>query len=115
MIIYVTHVSRSIGSFDTDNGPYSQGSIVSLSSTFETTIPNGATIHGLSIFDNLIVHNGTFYLVTNNPTAFPAKANIARKPDRSGEWGERDPDEQVRAVNRHRGHLNSRVAGELGL
>ncbi|KAF5349079.1 hypothetical protein D9756_009425 [Leucocoprinus leucothites] len=68
---------------------YSSSSI-SFSSTFETTIPHGATIHGFTIFDNLVVHNGTFYLVTNDPSGFPKKAHIAAKPH-PGDWGDRDP------------------------
>ena len=73
------------------------GSRISLSSTFETIIPHNATIHGFNVFDNLIMHNGTFYLVTNNRNGFPEKANIARLRERPGAWGEHDPHEDVRA------------------
>ena len=73
------------------------GSRISLSSTFETIIPHNATIHGFNVFDNLIMHNGTFYLVTNNRNGFPEKANIARLLERPGAWGEHDPHEDVRA------------------
>jgi protein O-GlcNAc transferase len=50
------------------------GSSLTLTSSFQTTVPNGAIIQGFSIFDNLVVHNGTFYIVTNNRSAFPEKA-----------------------------------------
>lgn len=41
------------------------------------------------------MHNGTYYLVTNNRSSFPERANIARLPHRPGLWGERDPHEDV--------------------
>lgn len=63
--------------------------------SFETTIPHNATVHGFNVFDNLIMHNGTFYLVTHNRSSFPEKANIARSPSLPGTWGERDPHEDV--------------------
>ena len=69
---------------------------VPLGSSFETTIPHNATIHGFNVFDNLVMHNGTYYLVTSNRSSFPERANIARLPHRPGLWGERDPHEDVR-------------------
>ena len=69
---------------------------VLLGSSFETTIPHNATIHGFNVFDNLVMHNGTYYLVTSNRSSFPERANIARLPHRPGLWGERDPHEDVR-------------------
>lgn len=81
------------------NNPQAHSSFnsrVLLASSFETTIPHNATIHGFNVVDNLVMHNGTFYLVTNNRSSFPEKANIARSPSPPGTWGERDPHEDVR-------------------
>lgn len=69
---------------------------MSLTSSLETTVPNGAIINGFSLFDNLVMHNGTFYIVTRNRTAFPKnKEDIVGRPWVSGQV-ERDPHEEVR-------------------
>lgn len=68
---------------------------MSLTSSLETTIPNGAIINGFSVFDNLVTHNGTFYIVTRNRSAFPKKEDIVWRPYLSGQV-ERDPHEDVR-------------------
>ncbi|KXN82749.1 hypothetical protein AN958_02188 [Leucoagaricus sp. SymC.cos] len=76
---------------DNDSG-YSSYSMP-LSSTFETTIPNGAAIHGFSVFDNLVMCNGIFYIVTNNQSIFPSKDHIIRPPPPThrGKFGSQDP------------------------
>ncbi|KXN82750.1 hypothetical protein AN958_02189 [Leucoagaricus sp. SymC.cos] len=70
-----------------DYAPGGPNSVISLSSSFKTTIPNGASVHGFSVLDDLIVYNGTFYIVTNNPTAFPSKDHLVQPPppDHQGE------------------------------
>jgi protein O-GlcNAc transferase len=72
---------------------------VQLTSSIQTTIPNGATIHGFTVFDNLVVHNGTFYIVTHNRSAFPEKKeHIVDKPQ-TKQPVEREPNAEV-----HRPH-----------
>jgi hypothetical protein len=67
---------------------------VQLTSSIQTTVPNGATIHGFTVFDNLVVHNGTFYIVTNNRSAFPEKKYIVDQPNEK-QPVEREPNAEV--------------------
>lgn len=70
---------------------------MSLTSSLETTVPNGAIINGFSVFDDLVMHNGTFYIVTRNRSAFPEnKQDIVGRPRVSGQ-AEREPHEEVRS------------------
>lgn len=70
-------------------------SSMSLTSSLETTVPNGALIHGFFVLDNLVVHNGTFYIVTRNRSAFPEKKeDLVWRPFVSGQV-EREPNEEV--------------------
>ncbi|KAF7761931.1 hypothetical protein Agabi119p4_9923 [Agaricus bisporus var. burnettii] len=63
---------------------------IRLTSSLKTTIPNGATTHGFNVFDNLVVHNGIFYIVTHNRSAFPEKKEyIVDKP-----WDDKQPVER---------------------
>lgn len=69
---------------------------MSLTSSLETTVPNGAMVNGFSLFDNLVMHNGTFYIVTRSRSAFPEnKEDFVGRPWVSGQV-EREPHEEVR-------------------
>ncbi|KAF9446636.1 hypothetical protein P691DRAFT_776725 [Macrolepiota fuliginosa MF-IS2] len=88
---------------EADNGPTDfvypdskdQSSSTPLTPSFETIIPNGAIINGFFVLDNLIIHNGTFYIVTHNRSVFPAlKEDLVWRPHVSGQV-EREPNEEA--------------------
>lgn len=77
--------------------PGAEFSTIPLTPSLQTTVPNGATIHGFSVLDNLVMHNGTFYIVTRNRSAFlKQKGDFIWKPFKSGSGEvEKDPDPEV--------------------
>lgn len=82
---------------DSSDSFHSTTNNIHLISSLETTIPNGATTHGFTVFDNLVVHNGIFYIVTHNRSAFPEKKEyIVDKPWDDKQPVEREPNAEVK-------------------
>ncbi|KAF8157138.1 hypothetical protein B0H34DRAFT_657522 [Crassisporium funariophilum] len=57
----------------------------------ETTLPGGAPSSGFTIFDRLYVWNGTIYIVTSDPSAFPPAKLIISQPKDVGGGRNLDP------------------------
>ncbi|KAI3615660.1 hypothetical protein WG66_011909 [Moniliophthora roreri] len=48
-----------------------------------TTIPQGAHVHGYTVFDQLYMRNGTLYIVTDKPETFPEIKKILSIPGKA--------------------------------
>lgn len=67
-----------------------------LDSMAETSIPKGAHVHGFTVFDNLYLRGGTFYVLTSDVDAFPPRRNLIAKPLESGRGNDHEPSDNVR-------------------
>lgn len=61
-----------------------------------TTIPRGAHSHGFTLFDNLYLRNGTFYVLTPDPLKFPPRRWLLALPLERSKEHSLEPSEQVR-------------------
>jgi hypothetical protein len=61
-----------------------------------TTIPHGANTNGFTVFDNLYLRDGTFYVITSEPSSFPPRREMISKPMNMGPDADLEPTDQVR-------------------
>ncbi|KAG6877649.1 hypothetical protein C0992_009593 [Termitomyces sp. T32_za158] len=64
-------------------------------STPHTTIPHGAHTQGFTLFDDIYLRNGTFYVLTRDAAAFPAVADMISAPYALGPGVDTSPTSQV--------------------
>lgn len=64
-----------------------------------TTIPDGAHSYGFTIFDNLYLRSGTFYVVTAaDPSEFPSRNALIAAPLEKGSNFDQEADDTVRLI-----------------
>ncbi|KAJ7599181.1 hypothetical protein C8J56DRAFT_916015 [Mycena floridula] len=59
-----------------------------------TTIPGGAHSHGFTLFNELYLRNGTFYILTSDPSVFPEKRALIARPLEVGRKHDLEPTDQ---------------------
>ncbi|KAF8193270.1 hypothetical protein K438DRAFT_1829391 [Mycena galopus ATCC 62051] len=65
----------------------------------ETTIPNGAHVHGFTVLDNIYLRNGTFYVVTDDRASFPPRDRLLSLPVQLVKDANTEPtDEQLQFI-----------------
>ncbi|KAF9071796.1 hypothetical protein BDP27DRAFT_1446017 [Rhodocollybia butyracea] len=73
-----------------------------------TSIPHGAHVNGFTIFNNLYLRNGTFYVVSLDPSTFPPREAILSAPlDPSA------PPEQLLPTDKHLRYISLEEAEQL--
>ncbi|KAF7349429.1 hypothetical protein MSAN_01732800 [Mycena sanguinolenta] len=68
----------------------------------ETVIPSGAHVHGFTVLDNIYLRDGTFYVVTDDPSFPPRNRLLSRPVEMKGGGGGEDPtptDEQLQFIS----------------
>jgi len=81
----------------TNPPPVAAEAVLTLQNTriTETTLPGIVPVTGFTIFDRLYVKNGTLFVVSSKPTAFPEKNRILARPLDTGHGHPLDPTPQV--------------------
>ncbi|KAJ7590491.1 hypothetical protein C8J56DRAFT_932994 [Mycena floridula] len=59
-----------------------------------TTIPGGAHSHGFTLFNELYLRNGTFYILTSDSSGFPEKRALIARPLERGRKYDLEPTNQ---------------------
>lgn len=63
-----------------------------------TTIPGRAHSHGFTVFDELYLRNGIFYVLTSDPSSFPPRENLIGRPLEIGIGLKLEPTDNVSGV-----------------
>ncbi|KAJ7362225.1 hypothetical protein DFH08DRAFT_766748 [Mycena albidolilacea] len=92
LVPYASHNDNS--STRVESAVYTLASQTTPSGWRETTIPNGAHIHGFTVLDSIYLRNGTFYVVTDNRTSFPPRNRLLSRPVESRAGVDTEPTDE---------------------
>jgi hypothetical protein len=93
LVPYASHNDNS--STRVESAVYALASQTTPSGWRETTIPNGAHIHGFTVLDSIYLRNGTFYVVTANRTSFPPRDRLLSRPVELRAGADTEPTDEV--------------------